>query len=119
MVIGSGDLSHEILLNNSKNTTSNEEKLLGIFLDSKLNFESHIFSLCRKAGQKINALARLKNYLKSDQRDLLLNSVIKSQFTYCSLIWMFTSRYLNNALNNIHERALRLVYKDHENCNLF
>ena len=119
MVIGSGDLSHEILLNNSKNTTSNEEKLLGIFLDSKLNFESHIFSLCRKAGQKINALARLKNYLKSDQRDLLLNSVIKSQFTYCSLIWMFTSRYLNNALNNIHERALRLVYKDHKNCNLF
>ena len=106
MVIGSRDLSHEIMLNNNKITSSNEEKLLGIFLDSKLNFESHIGSLCRKAGQKISALARLKNYLTSDQRNLLLNSVIKSQFTYCPLIWMFTSRYLNNALNNIHERAL-------------
>ena len=116
MVIGSRDLSHEIILNNYKITSSNEEKLLGIFLDSKLNFESHIGSgsLCRKAGQKISALARLKNYLTSDQRNLLLNSVIKSQFTYCPLIWMFTSRYLNNALNNIHERALRLIYNDHE-----
>ena len=114
MVIGSRDLSNEIMLNNNKITSSNEEKLLGIFLDSKLNFESHIGSLCKKAGQKISALARLKNYLTSDQRNLPLNSVIKSQFTYCPLIWMFTSRYLNNALNNIHERALRLIYNDHE-----
>ena len=114
MVIGSRDLSHEIILNNNKITSSNEEKLLGIFLESKLNFESHIGSLCRKAGQKISALARLKNYLPSDQTNLLLNSVIKSQFTYCPLIWMFMSRYLNNALNNIHERTLRLIYNGHE-----
>ena len=88
MVIGSRDLSYKIMLNYSKVTSSNEEKLLGIFLDSKLNFESHIASsLCRKADQKISALARLKNYLTSDQRNLLLNSVIKSQFTYCPLIW--------------------------------
>ena len=62
MIIGSGDLRHEIMLNNSKITSSNAEKLLGIFLDNKLNFERHIASLCRKESQKINALARLKNY---------------------------------------------------------
>ena len=27
---------------------------------------------------------------------------------------MFTSRYLDNALNSIHERALRLIYNDYE-----
>ena len=37
MVISSGDLSHEIMLNNSKIISSYEEKLLGIFLDSKLD----------------------------------------------------------------------------------
>ena len=63
MVIGSRDLSHEIMLNNNKITSSNEEKLLGIFLDSKLNFESHIVSLCRKAGQNLSALTRFKNHL--------------------------------------------------------
>ena len=76
--------------------------------------ERNIGSLCRKAGQKINALARLKNYLASDQKNLQLNSVIKSQFTYCTLVWMFKSRDLNNTLNNIHERALRLIYDDQQ-----
>ena len=27
---------------------------------------------------------------------------------------MFTSRYLNNALNSIHKRALHLIYNDYE-----
>ena len=31
-----------------------------------------------------------------------------------ALIWIFTSRYLSNALNSIHERALRLIYNDFE-----
>ena len=46
MVIGSRNLSHEIMLNNDKINSLNEEKLLSIFLDSKLNFESHAGSLC-------------------------------------------------------------------------
>ena len=61
--IGSKDLPHKIMLNNNEITSSNEEKQLGLLLDSKLNFESHIGLLCGKASQKINALARLKNYL--------------------------------------------------------
>ena len=90
----------------------NEEKLLVILLDSKLNFDSHITFLCKKPGQKLSALARINYYLTPDQKLLLLNSVVKSQFSYCPRIWMFTSRYLNNALNSFHERALRLIYND-------
>ena len=52
MVIGSKNLSREIMLNNNEITSSNEEKLLGIPLDSKLNFESHISSFYSLAGQK-------------------------------------------------------------------
>ena len=35
-----------------------------------------------------------------------------SQFGYCQLVWMFHSRRLCNRLNNIHERALRIIYRD-------
>ena len=66
MVFASKGSPQNIL--NNVITSSNEEKLFCILLDSKLNFESHISSLCRNAGQKINVLARLKNYLKLDQR---------------------------------------------------
>ena len=79
-----------------------------------MNFNSHIKSLCKKAGQKFSAPARTNHYLTQGQKLLLLNSVVKSQFSYCSLIWMFNSRYLNNALNSIHERLLRLIYNDYQ-----
>ena len=42
IVIGDDDPSHKVILNNNDIASSNEEKLLGIFLDSKLNLVSHI-----------------------------------------------------------------------------
>ena len=86
IVIGDDDPIHKIILNNNEISSSNEEKLLSILLDSKMNFDSHITFLCKKAGQKLSALARINHYLAQDQKLLLLNSVVKSQFSYCPLI---------------------------------
>ena len=52
-VIGDDDPTHKMILNNNEIASSNEEKLLGILLDGKLNFDSHITSLCKKAGQNL------------------------------------------------------------------
>ena len=41
-----------------------------------------------------------------------MNTFITSQFPYCPLVWMFNSRTLNNRINKIDERALRLAYKN-------
>ena len=41
-----------------------------------------------------------------------MKTFIESQFNYCSLIWMFHSRTINNKINRLHERALRIVYSD-------
>ena len=48
-------------MNNNKIASSNEENLLGILLDSKLNFNSCITSICKKAGQKLSALKKIKS----------------------------------------------------------
>ena len=42
-----------------------------------------------------------------------MSAFIVSQFQYCQLIWMNHSRKLNNKINRIHERALRIVYNDY------
>ena len=41
-----------------------------------------------------------------------MHAFISSQFGYCPLVWMFHSRNLNNRINKIHERSLRIVYND-------
>ena len=46
------------------------------------------------------------------QRKVIMQAFIQSQFGYYTLVWMFHSRKLNSRVNNIHERALRIVYKD-------
>ena len=51
--------------------------------------------------------------LKFKQRKLLLNAFITAQFSYAPVNWMFHSRKLNNRINQIHERALRLVYNNY------
>ena len=44
----------------------------------------------------------------------LMKAFKTSQFNYCPLIWMFHSRQLNNRINKIKERTLRLVYKNNK-----
>ena len=53
-------LFHNILMANSK-----EQKILGVIIDSKLNFKSHISEICKKASQNVAALSRLSSYLLS------------------------------------------------------
>ena len=93
-----------------KNST--EEKLLGVKFDSNLSFEGHITSLCKKASQKLHALARISHYMDLNKCRNLMKSFIASQLSYGPLIWMFHSRNLNNKINRIHALALRLVYQN-------
>ena len=92
--------------------SSKEVEILGIKIDKNLNFNNHIKSICRKAGQKLSALLRISSNLNMKQEKLLNKSTIKYQFNYCPLVWMFCSRQSNNLINKIHERSLRISYKD-------
>ena len=88
-------------------------KLLGIKIDNKLDFNEHIYNIYKKASLKLHALARIAPYMNKEKLRILMKTFIDAQFNYCPLIWMFHSRTLNNKINKLHERALRLVYKDY------
>ena len=92
--------------------SSNLQKLLGVTIDSNFTFEQHINSLCRKSSQKLHALSRIAQYLSQNKMRILFKTFVPSQFNYCPLVWMCHSRTLNNRINNIHLRALRIVYQD-------
>ena len=113
---------HHLLINKTKGifqikigneTVSGKyEKLLEAEVDHELIFNEHVSSLCKKASQKLNALSQIVSCMTFDQRRLILNSFITSHFSYCPIVWMFHSRKLNERINHIHERVLRIVYKD-------
>ena len=59
-----------------------------------------------------NALGRITNYMSLEKRRIVMKTFIASQFNYCPLIWMFHSRTINNKINRLHERAIRIVFTD-------
>ena len=57
-------------------------------------------------------MSRISNQLNDSEKVLLFNAVVKSQFNYCPLVWMFCSRTSNNMINRVHQRALRVILGD-------
>ena len=113
MCLGQNTVNKTFVYDNLEMKRSKEEKILGVIIDNKLRFKSHVKNLCKKASQKIWALSRLVNYLNDSKKKMTFNALIKSEFSYCPSVWMFCSRQTNNIINKILKRALRIVLSDH------
>ena len=109
LLISNHDEDASVIINNEIIEGNKSVKLLGIKIDNEVKFKEHVTSLCKKVSQKLHALARIANYMNTDKLRLILKAFIESQFQYCPLVWMFHSRTLNNRINRLHERALRLA----------
>ena len=112
LILNNPDEKYFIEIQNYKIRNSKCEKLLGVKINNNLSFDEHVADLCNKASKKLHALSRVAHFMKTEQRKIIMNSFINSQFGYCPLVWMFYSRSLNNRINKIQERSLRIVYDD-------
>ena len=57
------DLSKSVLnINAVELTIESSVKFLGIETDKKLNFEKHIFTICKKSRNQLNAICRLPTF---------------------------------------------------------
>ena len=56
-------------------------------------------------------MSRISNQLNDSEKDLF-NAVVKSQFNYCPIVWMFRSRSSNHMINKVYEMALRVILGD-------
>ena len=87
-------------------------KLLGINIDRSLKFDFHMLKVCSKANKKLTILSRMFKFLTFKKRRVLIKAFSESQFKYCPLVWMFLGRQINNKINYLHERTLRMIYED-------
>ena len=88
-------------------------KLLGITIDNRLNFNEHISSICKSAANQLNALVRLKTFLGGNERKVLVNSFVLSNFNYCPLVWFVSSSTSIRKIENLHKKALRFLLNNY------
>ena len=89
-------------------------KLLGVQIDSELNFNLHIANICRSAANQLNALIRLKNFLGFQEKKVLINSYFYSNFNYCPLVWMFSHAKSLKKVEALRKKVLCFLFDD---CN--
>ena len=111
-LIVSTDEAVEIRVGESLIKNSTCEKLLGIKIDKKLNFDTHLKGLCKKANDKLRALGRATPYMSLEKKELLMNSFFNAKFNYCLSNWMLHSRSNNTKIKHLHKLCLRIIYND-------
>ena len=92
---------------------ANNIKVLGVSIDQCLKFNKHISDMCSKAGRQLNVLQRSRGSLDFDSRMAIYKSFIISNFNYCPLLWMFSSKMSLTNIANTQKRALRFVNNDY------
>ena len=89
--------------------SAEEHVVLGIAINPRLTFYSHLKQLFKKAANKLNSLTRIAPYLSYNQRQLIYSFFFTGQLSYCALIWTFCSKHSNHLMNKLQERALRIT----------
>ena len=88
---GIGSENNAFIFDGIKLPNSCDQKILGVIIDNELKFDPHVRSIYKKAVQKLVVLNRICSLLDLEKKKPVFNAAIKSHFSYCPLIWMFSS----------------------------
>ena len=64
-----------------------EHKHIGLILDKKLNFNSHINAQIKKANKGVGALKCMSKYAPRKTLDMVYKSHVRSHLEYCDIIF--------------------------------
>ena len=111
-LLTTSDYIQHIDVGGNQLSSTKYEEPLGILIDHKLTFKSHLLKIVRKVNQKLHALARMSKYMSQKKLTIIVKAFVSSQFACCPLIWMFHRKQINHEINKLHERALKILYND-------
>ena len=64
----------------------------------------------KKSAGQLSAICRLKSFLNTDQRKILVNSFIYANYNYCPVVWHFCSKKSMSKLERIQYRVLQFLH---------
>ena len=59
---------------NKKFSSTYSEKILGIKIDNNPTFKEHVEGLCKKASQKVSAVARILSLMRFEERKRIVHN---------------------------------------------
>ena len=82
-----------------------EHKHLGLLLDKKLSFKSHVNEKITQTKKTVGMIRHLSKYLPVKTLLLIYKSLVRPHFDYCDIIFHIPT-FDNNLVNNEHQNIL-------------
>lgn len=98
----------------------NEFKFLGVILDNKLKWKSHIETIQTKVSLLTGVMYKIRSYLNENSLRQLYFTLIYPYFYYCSAIWGGAYKTYADSLFVTQKKLLRIMYfknrYEHTHC---
>ena len=109
MHLGYDNGKHEYNLNGTTLLETTEEKDLGVLIDNKLKFSSHIKSIVAKANRMIGLIKISFESIDKEMFLILYKSLVRPLLEYCVHAWSPHFETDITLLENVQRRATRMV----------
>ena len=102
-------LPHNIKLDNTDIEVVSSMKFLGLIIDEKLSWKTHVDGICRTISRNIGIINKVKFYLPTSSLLMLYSTLILPYLNYGILVWGNThSSYLERILL-LQKKAIRVI----------
>ena len=86
-----------------------ETSFLGVVIDNKLNWKSHIAQVCNKISKSIAILRFLRTSFPKKILKMIYMAIIHSHINYCNLIWGSADKSNLQPILLLQKKAVRLI----------
>ena len=84
-------------------------KLLGIILDSQLNFNRHVKKLCKTVKTNLNCFCAIRKYIPLKAAQQFMHAMIFSHLSYCITVWGQANQTTMTPIKSLYKQALKIM----------
>ncbi|WAR09122.1 hypothetical protein MAR_019080, partial [Mya arenaria] len=85
------------------------DKILGIYINENLKWDTHIKFLRKKISSNLWLLSRIKVFIPVNYRIMFYKAYVQPHLDYCSIIWGSTKQSNIQVLVRLQRRACRII----------
>ena len=89
----------------------NVSKSLGVMIDETLTWHCHVDLITKKVNSGLYVLKRLRDLVDVETLLAVYKTLIHPHFDYCSQVWGCLGTTLQNKLQRLQNRAVRIITK--------
>ena len=78
-------------------------------MDDQLKWNLHVEHLCKKVGNMISYLARIKHFVNESALKTIFDTVILPHFDYTDIVWQSATKTQLEHLQKLQNRAARII----------